>query len=130
MRKRTESIRGIPIKEYMRQYREKNRLHLNRSKQLEREVLKREVFAEYGNVCACCPEDRYEFLSIDHIEGGGKNKVPNCTGKDLYRWLRKNGHPKDKFRLLCHNCNQSMGYYGYCPHNLERAVIRAECPQQ
>ena len=31
------------------------------------------------------------------------------------------GFPKDKYRLLCHNCNQSMGWYGYCPHQKEKA---------
>lgn len=30
-------------------------------------------------------------------------------------WIIKNKFPK-KFQLLCHNCNQAIGYYGSCPH--------------
>lgn len=33
----------------------------------------------------------------------------------IYRWLRINKYPKG-FRTLCHNCNMSYGFYGYCPH--------------
>lgn len=64
--------------------------------------------------CACCRVSILEFLGIDHIKGGGaKHKR---IVRHLYRWLKKNGFPKG-FRVLCHNCNQSLGAYGYCPHD-------------
>jgi hypothetical protein len=67
--------------------------------------------------CACCGETFFEFLAIDHIEGGGgkhrreiKNKFP-C----IIRWLSHHNYPPG-FRVLCHNCNCALGHYGYCPH--------------
>lgn len=72
----------------------------------------------YGGKCACCGEDRYEFLAIDHINGGGGKHRKN-VGAKIDRWLIKNNFP-DGFRVLCHNCNQSLGHYGFCPHNKEK----------
>lgn len=78
------------------------------------------VLAAYGGKCACCGEDRYEFLCIDHITGGGgkHRKELAKNGTHLYLWLENNGYP-DGYRVLCHNCNMSIGFYGYCPHNMK-----------
>jgi hypothetical protein len=57
-----------------------------------------------------------EFLAIDHIGGGGtKHRKSFGRGSSLYRWLEKSGLPGG-FRVLCHNCNMAIGFYGYCPH--------------
>lgn len=64
--------------------------------------------------CACCKENNYEFLAIDHINGGGGKHIKSIGGK-LVRWLIKNNFPQG-FRVLCHNCNMSLGHHGYCPH--------------
>lgn len=37
-------------------------------------------------------------------------------GIDMAQWCRRNGYPKG-FRVLCHNCNMAIGFYGYCPHS-------------
>jgi len=67
--------------------------------------------------CSCCNETIIEFLGIDHIEGKGnlhrKELIKN--GFTIYLWLRKNHYPNG-FRVLCHNCNLSLGYNQYCPH--------------
>lgn len=85
--------------------------------------LRTEIFASYGNKCACCPETNREFLTIDHIEGDGRKHRASLNGSgdgsgggSFYYWIRRQGFPKDKFRLLCMNCNFSYGMYGYCPH--------------
>lgn len=82
--------------------------------------LRREALDQYSNgtmLCQCCSESHYEFLSIDHIDGGGtKHREQTGAGSLFYLWLRKNGWPSG-YRVLCHNCNFSMGQYGYCPHN-------------
>jgi len=31
------------------------------------------------------------------------------------------GYPTG-FRVLCHNCNQAIGLYGYCPHKTPRTT--------
>jgi hypothetical protein len=89
-----------------------------RSRQLARQERSR-VLEIYGSVCVCCGESRYEFLSFDHINGGGAaHRRAIGKGTRLYLWLKKNGFPSD-FRILCHNCNQALGAYGYCPHTIK-----------
>lgn len=65
-------------------------------------------------VCACCGETGIEFLGIDHINGGGRAHRAQIKGL-LWAWLKRNKYPEG-FRVLCHNCNQALGSYGYCPH--------------
>lgn len=92
---------------------ERNKLRRDRINRL-----KAEVMVIYGGICECCGESNLEFLCIDHVNGGG-NKHRDEIGKgNLYQWLKKMGYPEG-FRVLCHNCNFSMGAYGYCPHQLE-----------
>ena len=76
------------------------------------------ALSHYSNgtpVCACCGEVMMEFLSIDHVNGGGGKHRKEIGSANVYRWLRRQGYP-DGFRVLCHNCNQAMGNFGYCPH--------------
>jgi len=68
----------------------------------------------YGKVCQCCGEEKTEFLAIDHINGGGGKHRREIRGS-LFSWLKVNNYPKG-FRVLCHNCNLSLGFYKYCPH--------------
>jgi len=82
-----------------------------------------ECIDHYGGKCACCGENTYEFLSIDHINGNGL-KHRREVG-DIVRWLIKNNYPEG-FRILCHNCNQALGHYGYCPHSKESKETRDE----
>lgn len=82
---------------------------------------RKKVIEHYGGKCKCCGESKFEFLAIDHINGEGL-KDRKCLGKTyylngvaFYRYIINNNYP-DKYRLLCHNCNMSLGFYGYCPH--------------
>ena len=80
--------------------------------------LKRETFIAYGGVsCTCCKETHIEFLTIDHINGGGaeQRRRDGKVGGNLYVWLRRQGYPPG-FRVLCMNCNFAMGLFGACPH--------------
>lgn len=64
--------------------------------------------------CRCCGESNIEFLGIDHIGGrGGVHRKQ--IGSHLAERLGRMGWPSG-YRVLCHNCNLSRGYYGYCPH--------------
>jgi hypothetical protein len=70
--------------------------------------------------CACCSEPRIEFLTIDHIDGGGhRHRKEVGSGNKFYLWIIRNDFP-DGFRVLCMNCNLSLGRRGYCPHDRER----------
>jgi len=73
------------------------------------------VLKHYGGHCACCGEGEFEFLAIDHINGGGAAHRRTFKGP-IERWLTKNNFPAG-FRVLCHNCNFALGRYGYCPHD-------------
>jgi hypothetical protein len=75
------------------------------------------VLKHYGGDpprCACCGELFAEFLSLDHINGGGRQHRKTIAMR-WWEWLIKHDLPEG-FRVLCHNCNQAIGVYGYCPH--------------
>lgn len=79
------------------------------------------VIDAYGARCVCCSETTPEFLAVDHIYNDGaehRRKVGHST--KFYRWLRNNGFPKDRFQLLCHNCNIAKSFYGQCPHQAKQ----------
>ena len=81
--------------------------------------LRRVAISHYGGSCACCGENKIEFLAIDHINGGGNKHRKSITGRgslNISQWLKKHNYP-DGFRILCHNCNMAIGFYGKCPHN-------------
>src|SRR5262245_18412321 len=88
------------------------------------------VYLHYGSgicECSCCHESRIEFLTIDHVGGGGADHQREFKAASGYtqrgwricEWLIKQGFPEG-FRVLCANCNHARGYYGYCPHDKER----------
>lgn len=81
---------------------------------------KLEAFRHYGGArCACCGEERAEFLAIDHIHGGGNRHRKRCKIGKMYPWLKRNGYPPG-FQVLCFNCNQAKSSGGECPHQKER----------
>lgn len=73
------------------------------------------VLAHYGGLCECCGESRREFLAVSRI-GGDSAKHRKAINCPLVEWLLREGMP-DGFRVLCHNCNGSIGFYGFCPHS-------------
>jgi len=87
--------------------------HPERYKKYRRKI-RTEVLAHYGDRCACCGESHEEFLSIDHIDGNG-TAHRRLINQPIDRWLKKHNFPPG-FRVLCMNCNFSLGKRGYCPH--------------
>lgn len=93
----------------------------NEKRKLYNVVMRKMALEKYGNKCACCGEITTEFLVIDHEGGGGnahrrENNVR--SGSAFFTWLYKRNYPTG-FRVLCQNCNSSLGNYGYCPHQKE-----------
>lgn len=100
--------KAMPVSEQQARYRRKLRL---------------EVLTHYSGGtprCACCGVEDLEFLSIDHINGGGYQHRKE-VGSSFYVWLRRHGFPEG-YRVLCMNCNHSLGHYGYCPHQTEERI--------
>jgi hypothetical protein len=86
--------------------------------------LRLEVLNAYGNRCACCGESTPEFLCIDHIHNDGAHHRKQI-GSHLYQWLKKHNFPKDRFQLLCQNCNFAKGIFGGCPHKRQEKLLAA-----
>ena len=118
--------------EYVREWKRQNREKDRASKNKRNRRLRRELLEAYGHACECCGEGRFEFLALDHRHGGGEAERRRfCNRERFYKHIRDAGFPKDKYRLLCHNCNQSIGAYGYCPHQSEQvAAENLEAPQE
>ncbi len=96
-----------------------NRQAKNISGRRWHQKVKMEVLCHYGGSlpkCACCGETLIEFLSIDHINGGG-NKERKEMG-NTYDHIRRNNFPPG-YRVLCMNCNFALGHFGYCPHQVK-----------
>jgi len=77
------------------------------------------------NNCACCGEKTIEFLSIDHIDGGGTLHRKKTTSKTTDFLCRNNFPPG--YQVLCFNCN--WGKYrgnGLCPHKRIYEVVKTQ----
>jgi len=72
---------------------------------------RRRILEHYGLKCACCGEDTYEFLEIDHVDGDGE-------GNNHRREVGPTYAPG--FQTLCSNCNRAKFRYGECPHKRQR----------
>lgn len=84
-----------------------------------RREMREAMIAAYGGKCACCGETQYEFLAVDHIHNdGAADRAKVGFGLRFYYYLASKGFPKDRYQLLCHNCNQAKAYYGECPHKM------------
>jgi hypothetical protein len=81
-----------------------------------RKSLREEVLEAYGNRCTCCGEDTLEFLTIDHIHNDGHLERKMMRQGKFYSELKKRNFPRDRYQILCWNCNAAKAYYGVCPH--------------
>ena len=82
-----------------------------------RDRARAEVLAAYGGRCVCCGETEPAFLAIDHVKNdGARHRARIGGGAMIVFWLRRHGFPKDRFQLLCHNCNRAKHALGRCPH--------------
>jgi len=93
--------------------------HKTRAKYMisKRAQLKQEFLEAYGRKCACCGETTEEFLSLDHVNGGGKAHRDRLKSVGaVYQELKALGWPQDDYRLLCMNCNFATRGGKICPH--------------
>lgn len=83
-----------------------------------------DILTAYSNgklVCDCCGEKHYEFLTLDHTLGNGNIERRTISQFTLFAKLRRENYPnKNKYRVLCMNCNFSYGIRGYCPHQKKK----------
>lgn len=70
---------------------------------LLRDRIQAEMVAAYGGKCQVCGIDDPVILALDHVNNDGH--VDKRGGYPLYRKLKREGWPQDRYQLLCHNCN-------------------------
>lgn len=93
---------------------------ISRARYLRRRIA---VLTHYCNGvtphCACCKETVLEFLTIDHINGGGTAERAKARSKKTYfiDWIIAQGMPEG-LQVLCMNCNLARGLFGACPHQV------------
>lgn len=84
---------------------------------IRHQEIKLAAFTAYGGPCCkCCGERTPEFLTIDHINGGGNHHRRTEIGTGIYRWLQMQGYPAG-YQVLCFNCNAGKGAGRECPHH-------------
>lgn len=104
---------------YLQNYRKLDTTKKRRQEQ--HKALRQKAFEGYGGKCSCCNEKRFEFLAIDHVNGGGRKERETMSTNQIARLIVKSNFPS-MYRVLCHNCNQAIGWYGSCPHEKERTA--------
>ncbi len=113
--KHREQIRLID-----KRYYERHRETMMKQSKARRDKYRAEMIEAYGGQCVCCGESEPAFLTVDHIHNDGaehrKRKRGAGSGFSLAIELKKQGWPKDRYQLLCMNCNMAKGNLGVCPH--------------
>lgn len=111
-------------RDYQRKYRAdwtpEQRVKVAQAKIKYRKKVRVMIRERYGKVCQCCGEHRPEFLTLDHINGGGgrHRKAIGGGGVLMYVKLVGQGLPEG-YQTLCFNCNAAKGAFGECPHKKE-----------
>jgi len=105
-----------------KKWRDANKSGITAKRHAREWKLKHEVWAQYGGAkCACCGAAEQEFLTVDHVNGGGgkhRKEIRENGSHNIYTWLKKHKYPdKHEYRVLCMNCNWAFGMYGRCPHH-------------
>src|SRR3990167_10349376 len=83
------------------------------------------IVQKYGGKCMCCGENKFEFLTLDHINNDGylhRMSISRTSGDHFYKWVVKNNFPNN-LQLLCWNCNCAKGFYKICPHKTDEEKI-------
>lgn len=88
-----------------------NELSISRTAAVRYDVLVH--YSQNPPRCAICGETNVVCLAIDHVNGGGGKHFREIGGS-LAQWLKRNEYPEG-YRILCHNCNAVLGFYGCSP---------------
>lgn len=90
-----------------------------------RDAIRQELITAFGGACECCGETIPLFLTVDHVNNDGASETHR--GVTFYRKVLREGCPKEKYRLLCFNCNCGRARNkGICPHVTNQSESRDE----
>ena len=112
-------------KKYHKKYSDEDRKKNRETHRKHYHKRKREAIEHYGGnppKCACCGEKEYLFLTIDHIDGGGRLHRRTIKKYPIYGWLVNNNFPGG-FQVLCFNCNCGKSINkNICPHRTKNIL--------
>ncbi|HEX5187377.1 MAG TPA: hypothetical protein VFV86_10860 [Nitrososphaeraceae archaeon] len=77
--------------------------------------IRNKIFEIYGKTCECCGEDNLEFLTCDHVDGGGNQHRQEKSQKKIFEEILES-YGDGRFRVLCMNCNWATRFGKQCPH--------------
>lgn len=80
-----------------------------------RQRIKADLVAGYGGKCTCCGETAIEFLTLEHLHGGGRAHRRSKDSLAIFNEVIRAGFPKE-YTILCMNCNFAKRYGKECPH--------------
>lgn len=100
------------IKQWKRENYEENKEEILKKNKTRRTALKIQAFNILGGCkCSLCGEEKFEYLTIDHINEKGYLERPNrqFNGKIYNKIIKKEYSKKEllDLRVLCYNCNCS-----------------------
>lgn len=79
-----------------------------------------QIVDAYGGACSCCGETTPEFLTIDHVNGDGRQHrlALGTSNRRIMLEIIARGFPPE-FRIQCYNCNCGRARNGgVCPHQM------------
>jgi hypothetical protein len=117
-----ERLRPVKRADAQRSYARNSTVRAAKAKDT-RQQLRQLFISAYGGACACCGEDTYEFLTLEHKnrDGAAHRAAVGNTAHAVLLDLQKRNWPKDDYELLCFNCNRAS-WLGVCPHRQEQAA--------
>lgn len=87
-------------------------------RRLKRKSLREQMFDNLGHQCSCCGESNKVFLTLEHLDGrGAEHRRKRSSNSGILVDVKREGWPKDKYTVLCFNCNCGKAKVGQCPHN-------------
>jgi hypothetical protein len=107
--------KGIPQKRSMSARARANQAYSRR--------LKGRVIDGYGGRCVHCGETTFEFLAIDHINGG-ERRHRKTLSRSLYNMLVEQKYPAG-YQVLCANCNWRKHTHGNINKETEKETPEA-----
>jgi len=110
------------VRQYMVSWRARNPEKVRAYGRDRWEGLREIMFANLGRQCTCCGIDEPAFLTLDHVNGDGQAHRKSLGGPGasyhVYEDARRQGWPRERYQVLCWNCNLARRWGRQCPHRL------------